>query len=49
MLTAIHVDSLGFPFRLNEGINKENIGVKNKSKPAINAHFEAVVNVIANL
>ena len=49
MLTAIHVDNFGFPFLLNDGINNEKIGVKNKSKPAINAHFEAEVNVIANL
>jgi hypothetical protein len=33
MQTANQVDGFGLPLRLKEGMNKENIGVKNKSKP----------------
>jgi hypothetical protein len=35
---------VGFPFRLNVGMNNENIGVKNRSNPAMKAHLLAVMH-----
>ena len=44
--TASHVDGFGLAFRFKAGKKSDNIGVKNKSNPAIKAHFDADVNVI---